>query len=175
MEQPFVVVEFDMDYSLYRKFFKFHSNRGFLKYLSAFVYILLAVGIIGTGLLLLLCPGLRLQFYLILFLVVLGLKLLMDYGLPKLAYKNTLAAFKQTVRLFSDHFITEAHRENHSGQSTTQYTALHRAYENKEMFYLYIARGQAFLLPKAAMAEEAIEQLRNALRTHLGSRFKQVR
>ena len=140
-----------------------------------FIYIFAAVGFISTGLLLIICPGSRLQLYFILFLVVLAFKLFMDFSLPKIAFKNSLAAVRQTVRLFSGHFITETNGANHSAQSTTKYIALHMAYELKDLFLLYIAKGQAFLLPKSAMAEETAEQLQTALRMHLGPKFKQVR
>jgi hypothetical protein len=61
--EPFGVLEFEMDYPMYLKFYKFHTNRGYLKFLSLFIYIFAAAGFISTGLLLIICPGSRLQLY----------------------------------------------------------------------------------------------------------------
>lgn len=175
--EPFGVLEYQIDYPLFLKFYKFHARNGYRKFLSLFIYIFLFVGIVVSGLYLLICPGLRMLVYFVLFLIILGFKVYLDLFLPKLAFKNSrlLSEATQKVRLFPDHFIAESCGENSSGQSTTKYIALRKAYELKDMFALYITQHQAFLLPKSAMSEETSKQLGTVLFTHLGPKFILVR
>lgn len=137
--ESFGVLEYEIDYPLFLKFYKFHSRSGYRKFLSHFIYIFLFVGIIVTGLYLLICPGLRMLVYFVLYLLVLGFKVYMDLFLPKLAFKNSrlISEATQKVQLFPDHFIAESRGENSSGQSTTKFIACARLLSSKIcLFYI---------------------------------------
>jgi hypothetical protein len=169
--ESFGTFEYTIDYPLFLKIYKNRAGREKWKLFSLLIYIFCPIGIIVTTASLLIKFEGILPVILLLLLFVLIMQINMDLFLPKRIYeksRNTLEIARR-VQLFSDHFVVETSGDGSSGQSTTKYTAFHRVYETEDLFYFYIDKVQAFILPKSAMSAEVANQLSVTLREQLGS------
>jgi len=174
MEEPFAAAEFIIDYVVYAKFHKFHSQKGVRKTLYILVYIFAAIGLL-TGLLSMLFFSFDKVMIVLMIILIFPLALVFftRTNLPRLQYKHfkKLLEAPQKLQLFADFFTVESDTAQFSGKTSMKYEALYKAYETDDMFYLYINKYQAHLLPKAALGEEAIQELRSILHAKLGEKL----
>lgn len=175
MGEPFAAAEFVIDYALYLKFHKFQLQKGARKRFYLLATIISAIGLL-LGILFFLFFGFDKDIVglMAILIVVLALILYIRIYLPRLQYKHfkKLLEAPQKLQLFAGYFTVESESPQFSGKTSMKYEALYEAYETDEMFYMYISKYQAHLLPKAALGEEAVQELHSILHASLGYNFK---
>lgn len=175
-EKPFGISEFEMNFELYKRFFKFAiAKTKYRLILSIITYI-----IIGYGLIMAVIAGAIFGFSptfitIIIFMVaLLSLKLYQELMLPRILYKKSKKIYESvySVKLFNQHLQIETKGNLNSGQSNTNYEALYKAYEINDMFFLNITPQQAYIIPKETISVDAGLMLRDILKEKLGKNFK---
>lgn len=173
--RPFASVEYSIDRALFIRFLKFQRRTGVRRFLNYTVYIISGIGLLLVGANLLL-NGFEQDtvIMIILILSALGLTVFSSYYLPLLKFKSLgkILTAPQRIELYPEHFTVEMSGEEYSGQNSVCYEGLVKAYQTEDMFYLYISKHQAFLLPVDSLDGGAIAQLSSILEQKLGVNFK---
>lgn len=169
MEQkPFAVAEYDIDYNLFTQFHRFNTRLNS----SLMGYIVPPLGFMVS-----LATGITFGFdwLTIALLVICSLLILSKvssyYWTPKRLFTKSRAVYAVPHRLTLYEQVFENAREGSDSRSVNKYTELWRAYETKDLFYLYLSSQQVFLLPKKALSPEASQKLRAILAKQLGKKF----
>lgn len=176
-EKPFAVSEYAFDLPLFAKFYKFHIQKSRKKWWSKLIYFCISAGIV-SGLVAMIFLDIP-EFFGLTFLLTLALlvKLFLDFVrpriLPKPLYKNSPALNDAThsIELYEDLIKGRSTGPNTSENVEAQYTSLAGAYETEDMFYLYLNKHQACIIPKDTIDTKAGKKLSSILARRLGTKF----
>ena len=175
METPFGVSNYEIDYPLFLKFFRFHNQRGLRRYVFILAYILIAVGIL-SGSIYFLTVGFNESMLRLMGILILGLLLLLylNWVYPRILYKYARNMYEVPLilQLFTDYVQLDAKGAKYSGKSETKYEALDSAFETDDMFFMYLTKRQAYLLAKDTISPEVAMRLRSILQAKLGAKYK---
>ena len=143
------------DFPTYKRYALFHLNKGRL-YLTI---ITCAISILGifVGLYTMIRYGY--DGAMMVCLTILSLNLIFQAYLyffsPRVHYKSNrgFANMKNEFEFDESGITVHSSNPNTDGTSTFNYDVLHKIYETKDSFYLYVNRSQAFLISKDGFTE----------------------
>lgn len=177
-EKPFAVSEYAFDLPLFAKFYSFHIQKSRKKWWSILIYFCVSAGVV-SGLVALIFLDIPEFFGLTLLLTLaLLLKLFLDFVRPRIfpkpLYKNSPALNDAThsIELYEDLIKGKSTGPNTSENIEAHYSSLAGAYETDDMFYLYLNKHQACIIPKDTIDTKAGIKLSDILVRDLGKKFK---
>jgi len=92
---------------------------------------------------------------------------------PKKYYRSVekLLSIPYSVSFSEEKFENRQISTTATGSGSYQYDMIHKAYEEKDIFYIFITKRQAFLIPKTALTKGTPAGLRKLLQEKLGAKF----
>ncbi len=95
-----------------------------------------------------------------------------DIFFPHLSYLLTkITNNVEEKHLFlDDSFTVETKGKNLTSSATVKYDLLKKVYEDKEYFYIYISKNQAYIVDKATVSDGSEGELRNRLVSAVGEK-----
>ena len=80
----------------------------------------------------------------------------------------------EEIYTFDEQYISVTQTKGDVFFATTKarYSYIHKAYEDKNYFYLYISKMQSHVIDKASITQGTLDELRTLLKTNLGIKFK---
>ncbi len=97
--------------------------------------------------------------------------------IPHILVKSAMKKGTETVNSYTfteTKFTVNSSTEGMSGTSEVEYSGLVKATENKEFFYLYILKNQAFIVDKSGFTEQEIKELRTVIEQALDKKYKYI-
>ncbi len=96
--------------------------------------------------------------------------------LQKRVDKSTVYISSDTEEIytFDEQYITVTQTKGDEFFATTKakYSYIHKAYEDKNYYYLYISKMQSHVIDKSSITQGTLDELEALLRSNLGDRFK---
>lgn len=146
-----------------------------------FVFVIFSIIFIGLGVLAILFPEDRVDFYLGVFLVVFGVMFtplfwLLTVLLQKRMNRSMPLMSENTESVFSFDgekvVIVQTKDYDYYEKAVMSYRYLHKVLENKDYYFLYISKMQCHVIDKASLQQGTLEELNSYFAENLGSRFK---
>jgi len=78
-------------------------------------------------------------------------------------------------RFDDDRVYIESETANNSDNGFIMYSALEKAVESDNYFYIFVNQATAQIIRKSAVTEGTIDEVRSNLRTYLGERYEDIR
>ena len=157
---------------IYEKYLQFHQNKfgDKYKFITILIILLLSFCIVTNFR----CSNYDTGFVLIIFLVLFCFNRFF-YPIKKVEKELKTEKFKNEKEftfIFYDSFFVISDKKN---SEKIKYWKLHRIYETKEFFYLYINKDHAFLLDKSSFTKGDTSDFLKFLRKKFGLKYKNKR
>lgn len=165
-----IEIETKYTYESYKQYYWFSLFRGkYYRYGKAIFHFFMALALVITILSFTLLNSIPAAIFSTVSIVAFFWLYLMSYIRPKRYVRQSPALFQSgfTFIFDEDSFSIIQTGDITSGTSTAQYSALIKAYETRETFYVYVTPVQAYLLPKKDIIKGAPEELRTLLQSKL--------
>ena len=80
----------------------------------------------------------------------------------------------EEIYTFDEQYITVTQKKGDVFFATTKarYSYIHKAYEDKNYYYLYISKMQCHVIDKASITQGSLDELHTLLKINLGDKFK---
>ncbi len=80
----------------------------------------------------------------------------------------------EEIYTFDEEYITITQKKGDEffATSKAKYSYIHKAYEDKKFYYLYISKVQSHVIEKSSLTQGTLEELSSLLKTNLGRKFK---